>query len=151
MAQPRFYFKNINSILKELSDKEIELAIGLYQRKKEIEDVILQFNIKAEGKKVNFYKHLPYERSAVKCFCGAYLYFKISANSIQPRQLFTCLSCGHYEVPWCQCIACEQNRNLSREEGMKEFFTRMTEHLYPEGKVYDDSFEEAEENTTIIE
>jgi len=108
---------------------------------------LLQFNIQTEGEKVNFYKHLPYERPATKCFCGAYLYFKISTNSIQPRQLFTCLSWGNCEVPWCQCVACEENRNLIREEGMKEFFTRLTKRLFPEGTVDDDSFEEAEENT----
>jgi len=150
MAQPQFYFKNNKSLLKELSDKDIESAIELYEQKEAFEDILLQFNIKAEGKKVNFYKHLPYKRSAVKCFCGAYLYFKIPARSIQARQLFTCLSCGHCEVPWCQCVTCKQNRNLYREGGMKEFFTRMTEHLFPEEKVYNDSFEEFEENTTAF-
>lgn len=83
MAQPQFYFKNEKSILKDLSDIDIELAIELYQTKISIEYILLQFNIKTEGKKINYYKHLPYKRSSVKCFCGAYLYFKISANSTQ--------------------------------------------------------------------
>lgn len=131
MAQPQFYFKNEKSLLKELSEKDIELAIELYRQKKSFEFIMLQFNIKEEGKKVNYYKHLPYEKSAVKCFCGAYLYFKIPAHSIQPRQLFTCLRCGHNEALWCSCDECKNIRTRNREEGTKEFITSMTKYLFP--------------------
>jgi len=150
MAQPRFYFKNKKSILKDLSNQEIDVAIALYRQKESTEKIVLQLNIKTEIKRINLYKHLPYERSASKCSCGDTLYYKIPANTIQPRQHVQCLSCGHYEAPWCPCQACVQYRNLRREEGMKEFFTCMTEHLFPEGKVYDESFEYSKENTVTF-
>lgn len=142
MAQPRFYFKNSKSILQTLSDSKIESVIHLYKRKIGIEKIKLQLDIKTDLKRINIYKHLPYESSSDKCHCGSILYYKVPANTIQPRQLFTCLSCGHYEARWCSCDECVKMRNIKREEGMKEFITCMMEHLFPEGKVYHGSFEE---------
>ncbi len=148
MAQPRFYFKNSKSVLQILSDSKIESVIHLYKRKMSVEKIKLQLNIKTELKQVSLYKQLPYERSSDKCQCGNTIYYKIPANTIQHRQLFTCLSCGHSEAPGCSCVECVKMRNIRREEGMKEFMTCMMEHLFPEGKEeYQDPFESAQ---TII-
>lgn len=150
MAQPRFFFKNKKSVLQILTDQEIELAIALYQRKESIEQIKLQLDIKAEIKRINLYKHLPYEISANKCSCGDTLYYKIPANTIQSRQLVQCLSCGHHEAPWCMCDECITMRNFRREEDMKEFMTYMMEHIFPQGKEYEDPFEDTKENTSIF-
>lgn len=142
MAQPRFYFKNSKSVLQNLSDPKIESVIHLYKCKESVERIKQQVGIKTELKQVSLYKQLPYERSSDKCHCGSALYYKVPANKIQPKRLFTCLSCGHYEAAWCQCDACVTTRNLRREEGMREFTICMMDYLFPDEKVYaDDPFD----------
>ena len=121
MAQPRYYFKNKKSVLKNLSENKIKLAIALYQRKESIEQIKIQLDIKSELQQINFYKHLPYERSTDNCYCGDILYQKVASNSNKANNKYICFSCGHYEAPWCTCPECVIRKNKWREEGMIEF------------------------------
>ena len=149
MAQLRFYFQNKRSIIKDLPDPKIELTIILYRNKESFEHIRKQVDLKSHVKQINLYKHLPYERSTKKCHCGDMLYYKTPPNSIKKsKQRFQCLACGHNDAPWCTCNECVRKRNLRREEGMKEFMTCMITYLFPEGKDYEDPFEESKENTS---
>lgn len=91
MAYPRYYFKLKNTDLECLTDKEIELAISLYQRKVPIEKIKNQLNIKDENRE--FFDTIPYEKW-MGCLCGAVIYFKLQPINEEVKTEFLCPSCG---------------------------------------------------------
>ncbi|WP_254534182.1 hypothetical protein [Sphingobacterium sp. LZ9M9] len=142
MVQTRYYFKNKKSALQNLPEDQVALALKLYQQRTPIEKIKNQLAIQGDLNKRNFYKLLPYEKSTADCYCGSKLFYKISPNTNPLKIKFLCLSCGHYEAPWCQCDECVKTRNLRREEGMREFTICMMDYLFPDEKLYaDDPFD----------